>query len=45
MRCKKDDGRMEDPVQVLARIQRILIMGAMLEHNQGANYITENQFT
>ncbi len=39
---KNDDGRMEEPVRVLARMQRIRIMGAMLEHNQGANYITVN---
>ncbi len=36
---------MEDPLQVLACIRRIHTMGAMLEHNQGANYITEGQFT
>ncbi len=42
MRCKKDDGHMEEPVQVLACIQSIRIMGAMLEYNQGANYITAN---
>ena len=45
MRCKKEDGRMEEPVRVLARIQRVRMMGAMLEHNQGANYITAGQFT
>ncbi len=45
MRCKEYDGCMEEQMQVLARIQRIFIMGAMLEHNQEANYITANQFT
>ncbi len=45
MRCKKEDGRMEKPVQVLARIQHICTLGAMLEHNQGANYVTLGQFT
>ena len=30
MRCKKEDGRMEEPVRVLARIQRVRTMGAML---------------
>ncbi len=45
MRYKKDNGRMEEPVQVLARIQRVRTLGAMLDHNQGANYITAGQFT
>ncbi len=36
---------MEEPVQVLASIQRMRTLGAMLEHNQGANYITASQFT
>ncbi len=36
---------MKEPVRVLARIQRMRTMGEMLEHNQGANYITAGQFT
>ena len=36
---------MEKPVQVLVHIQRIRILVAMLEHNLGDNYITEDQFT
>ena len=36
---------MEEPVRVLARIQHVRTMGEMLEHNQGANYITAGQFT
>ncbi len=34
-----------NPLGLTARIQRICIMGAMLEHNQGVNYITAKQFT
>ena len=36
---------MEEPVRVLARIQSVRTMREMLEHNQGANYITAGQFT
>ena len=36
---------MEEPVRLLARIQRICNLGTMLEHNQGANYIPAGQFT
>ena len=45
MRCKKEDGRMEEPLRVLVRIQHVRTLGAMLEHNQGAKYITSGQFT
>ena len=45
MKCKKEDGRVEEPIKVLARLQRLRKMGAMMHHNQGADYITDDQFT
>ncbi len=36
---------MEEPVQILAHIQCVCTLVAMMEHNQGANYITAGKFT
>ena len=45
MKCKKEDGRYEEPIKVLARLQRLRKMGAMMHHNKGPDFITDDQFT
>lgn len=44
VRCKVD-GKYIDPTTVLVRMQRLRVMGAMMEHNKGAEYISADEFT
>ena len=44
VRCKVD-GKFIDPTTVLARMQRLRVMGAMMEHNKGPAYIAADEFT
>ena len=44
--CKMQDdsGRYEKPVKVYNRMSRMIKMGALMTHNQGAQYFTDEQF-
>ena len=44
-RCKKEDGRFEEPTKVLARLQRIRKLGARMHHNHGAAFMPDDEFT
>jgi len=39
-----EEGRIEKPTKVLARMQKIRRMGAIMHHNMGIHYMTDNQF-
>ena len=45
LKCEREDSQHEEPIKVLARLQRLRKMGATMHHNHGANYISDDQFT
>lgn len=43
-RCKKEDGRLEEPTKYLSRLLRIRYLGSLMHHNQGATFMTDTDF-